>query len=315
MTEKKDKFILAPIRGVTNYIFRNVFRKYFFGFDFAVSPFIPTTKGKEVKFKLLKDVLPANNLMPIEPQIIGKDPEDIILTANSIYDLGYKTVNWNLGCPHKQVAKRKRGSGMLPHPEMIHEILSLVIPKLRGEFSIKLRLGRKDKNEIFSVLEVLKKFPIKHITIHPRTGEQMYQGSADVDFFEKCIPFINTDLIYNGDIFSKEDFYALKQRFPKINNWMIGRGVLFNPFLIDEISNNVAYTESLKKEKLEKFHSEIFEINESILFGENHLLGRMKEFWFYFSKNFIDGKKFLKRIQKAKSKNEYENIVTELFEL
>ena len=102
MTNNQKKIILylAPLRGLTEYIYRNAFSRHFDGFDAAVSPFIPTLTAARFKRSHLKDVLPENNhAMPIIPQIIGNNPGDFIPLAQRLFDLGYETVNWNLGCP------------------------------------------------------------------------------------------------------------------------------------------------------------------------------------------------------------------------
>jgi tRNA-dihydrouridine synthase B len=109
---------LAPLRGFTDYIYRNAFDGHFDGFDGALAPFIPTVTTDRLKPSHFKDVLPENNLtMPIVPQIISNQPDDFINLAVRLHDLGYPSVNWNLGCPFPMVAKKQRGSGLLPYPE------------------------------------------------------------------------------------------------------------------------------------------------------------------------------------------------------
>ena len=133
MTDTINNIILylAPLRGFTEYIYRNAFSRHFDGFDIAVAPFIPTMSDARLKRKNLKDVLPENNHdMPVIPQIIGNNAEDFILLASRLYDLGYETVNWNLGCPFPMVAKKQRGSGLLPHPDKIETFLEETIPAI-----------------------------------------------------------------------------------------------------------------------------------------------------------------------------------------
>ena len=98
---------LAPLRGFTDYIYRNTFTGHFDGFDGALAPFIPTVSADRFKPSHFKDVLPENNsTMPIVPQIISNQPDDFINLAVRLHDLGYPSVNWNLGCPFPMVAKK-----------------------------------------------------------------------------------------------------------------------------------------------------------------------------------------------------------------
>ena len=79
--------------------------------------------------------------MPVIPQILGKEPELFIQMAHFLQDLGYDELNWNLGCPVKSIANNKRGSGMLPHPDLLRSILDKIIPAIGSQLSVKIRLG------------------------------------------------------------------------------------------------------------------------------------------------------------------------------
>ncbi|MFH1156196.1 MAG: tRNA-dihydrouridine synthase, partial [Pseudomonadota bacterium] len=96
--------ILAPLQGFTDAVFRTVFARHFSGIDMAMAPFIPTMGQGRLNASRIRDILPENNRnIPVIPQILGNSPEDFIHLARVIADLGYGTVNWNLGCPHSKV--------------------------------------------------------------------------------------------------------------------------------------------------------------------------------------------------------------------
>jgi len=119
-----------------------------------------------LKDKHLKDVLPDNNqAMPVIPQILGNKAEDFILLAKRLFDLGYETVNWNLGCPFPMVAKKKRGSGLLPYPQKIEAFLEATIPAIPNRLSIKARLGRKKTDEILTLLQIFNRYPLDEVII------------------------------------------------------------------------------------------------------------------------------------------------------
>jgi len=144
------RLYMAPMKGFTDHLFRSAFADHFGGFDLAVAPFITSKQGPRIKSKYVKDVLPENNTrMPVVPQILSKTAADFIVLANYLYDLGYDTVNWNLGCPYPMVANKQRGSGMLPYTDRILAFLDRVIPEIRGSLSIKVRLGWEENADIF----------------------------------------------------------------------------------------------------------------------------------------------------------------------
>ena len=120
MNQAQPFLYLAPIRGLTDALFRDTFSRHFGGFDAAVAPFISPQKKSLYEDKMIRDVLPANNTtLPVVPQLLHTDPEDFLVLARRLADLGYTHINWNLGCPAPMVARKKRGSGLLPYPEEI----------------------------------------------------------------------------------------------------------------------------------------------------------------------------------------------------
>jgi tRNA-dihydrouridine synthase len=307
------KLYLAPLRGFTDYIYRNAFSRHFDGFDLAVTPFIPTLKTVRAKPSHLKDVLPENNLaMPVVPQIIGNNHENFIALAGQLCELGYDTVNWNLGCPFPMVAKKQRGSGLLPHPDRIDHFLEKTVPAIPNRLSVKIRLGRKTPDEVFKLLPVFNRYPLKEIIIHPRTGEQMYGGEPDLETFQQCLEATDHRIVYNGDIIDLETFKRMAGKFKTIKHWMIGRGAIINPFLPaiikaskDEFTHRV--------ERFRRFYEDLFEDYQKAFSGPGHLLERMKGFWFYFSQAFADGRRIRKKVHRTPKLDRYLEIVDQFF--
>ena len=92
---------LAPLRGVTDAVFRDAYARNFIGIDHAVAPFLTTSKGPRIKPSQLRELLPENNLrMTVTPQILSKSADHFLVLAEALFQLGYRTVNWNLGCPY-----------------------------------------------------------------------------------------------------------------------------------------------------------------------------------------------------------------------
>jgi tRNA-dihydrouridine synthase B len=304
---------LAPIRGITDCIFRTKFAGHFHGFESAVSPFISTVKGKAIKPSHIKDVLPENNrTMPIVPQIIGNNPEDFVILAKTLFDLGYQEVNWNIGCPFPQVTKKKRGAGLLPHPEKIGSFLDHVLARMPNKLSVKTRLGLVSKDEMQGWLPVLNAFPISEIIMHPRTGKQLYKGEADLEGFEAFAQGSINPVVYNGDIVSKDSFAALRQRFPKINQWMIGRGAIANP-LLAEILQGKAPDASAMYPRIKAFHDDLLEAYSAVYKDCGAKVDKMKGIWFYLSRSFTDSKVLLRRIQKTKRWEHYKALIEDIF--
>ena len=306
------KLYLAPIKGITDYIYRDAFAHHLGGFDVAVTPFISSVMGRKIKASLVRDILPANNRnCSIIPQILSKDPDDFLYLAEEIFSLGYTEINWNIGCPSPMVANKRRGSGLLPFPELIDKILNKLCGKFPGMISVKTRLGRYDSFEIEALMPILNRYPLRKLIIHPRLGVQMYKGEVDLKGFAKCAKVCTHKLIYNGDITSRDSFLKIQKQFPSVEEWMIGRGVLMNPYLAMILRGEKV---SFSREVLVEFHDELFRRYGEILAGPSHQLGRMKAIWFYLAGIFTNEHQCRKLIFKTKNIDHYCDAVKNNFE-
>lgn len=278
-----------------------------------LAPFISITAGRKVSRSHCADILPENNRLPcaLVPQLIGKNPEGFIRLADYLYESGYATVNWNLGCPDRNVVRKMHGSGMLPHADAIRRFLDKVIPSIRGSLSIKTRTGLADPDELVSLMPMLNTYPIKELIIHPRTGKQKYSGAASLSHFKTCLAASTIPVVYNGDICSRNDFLELIKEIPALTDVMISRGLVINPFLAQEIKTNRTgiYSYAVMRE----FHDEIYDSYGKMSPAGKPALNKMKELWFFFSRMMPDGQPFLQKIRRATTNREYEKLVDELF--
>jgi tRNA-dihydrouridine synthase B len=201
---------------------------------------------------------------------------------------------------------------LLPNPKAVGAFLDQALPAMSGRLSIKMRLGRNHAREIETLLPLMDGYPIDSITIHPRTGIQMYAGRPDLEAFEKCLSLTKHQVIYNGDIVSKAGLERLQERFPDVKTWMIGRGVISDPFLPAIIKGQTIDGE-VRIRQFYAFHEALFARYQSSLFGPRHLLDKMKGLWTYFSGGFNDGQNLCKRIHKTQKLAQYCETVSQFF--
>lgn len=311
--DKNNIIHFGPLQGFTNHIYRKLHLKYFGGVDRYYSPYLRFEKNKDPKKSSIKDLLPENNEgVPFVPQILGNDLELFLKYAKQIEDWGYKEMNWNLGCPYPMVTKRGFGSALVSKPDEVKEILEFVLPKINIKLSVKTRLGLVDENEIYDFIEMLNNFDISELTVHTRIAKQLYKGNASVESFVPLLSESNHKLIYNGDINNLQDFNKAKEII-KVENqeFMIGRGLLKNPFLASEIKGNILDS-SIKNKALKNFHDELYSHYAEYL-QLSHLLPTMKSQWEYLSHSFNNQRKVFKKIKKVKSINSYNEAVSDAF--
>ena len=307
------KIILAPLHGYTEALFREVLAACFGGFDEAVAPFVALSPAERFNPIRLRDVKPSRNTrMPLVPQILGNDPVAFIQVAEALHEMGYTRLNWNLGCPKRAIAAKLRGSGLLPHPGIIETILEKVIPAIPQRVSVKLRLGRNHPDEIFPVIEVLNRFPLESVIVHPRIGLEMYAENADVEMFAKVLPLFRHPVIYNGDIFSVDDYLQLKLRFPSVAGWMIGRGALANPFLAEQIKGQHLPDSLGQRNRFIGFINQLQQHYANESRTKNFVLNRMKDNWGFFAFRFRNIEEIYRKLIRLQTLDEFQAMQTSI---
>lgn len=274
--------ILAPMQGLTEVMFRRVYEACFPGaLDVAVSPFLSLTHGNLADaWDKIDDVLPEANRdsIPVIPQILGKEPREFIDLGNRLFDLGYTEINWNIGCPMRRVTAKHRGSGILPYPDEVRSILDQVVPHLHASLSVKMRLGLRSPDEIFALIPILNSYPLANVTIHPRTGRQQYGGQVDLDTFEEALRNICHPVIYNGDICTVADYRRMHARFPQVADFMIGRGILYNPLLPLQIKSETS-TQLPPSSTIQQFIFSLISAIEVLPVPPVSKMRKTKEYW------------------------------------
>ncbi|WP_367753696.1 tRNA dihydrouridine synthase [Flavobacterium sp. WC2430] len=303
----------SPLQGFTDFRFRNAQNKIFGGIDTYYAPYIRLNGKLVIKSSYQRDLLPENNSeLEVIPQIITNDADEFLFVSKYVQELGYKELNWNLGCPYPMVTKCGMGSGLISNTEKIEQILHKVQNESDIIVSMKMRLGYDTTEEILDVLPILEKYAVKNVAIHARLGKQLYKGGVHLEAFQTCVDQSKVKLYYNGDITSVTKFHEMQERFPSIDHWMIGRGLIADPFLPSMIKNNTTEYPKNKMELFSEFHETLYQGYSESLSGSTHILLKMHHLWEYFSVIFSNPHKVHKKIKKAKSIRNYEAAVMEV---
>ena len=249
--ELKNKVIIAPLAGYTNYSYRKIMRE--FGASLCYTEMI-SAKGINFKNKRtleMTKVKEDDHL--VNMQLFGGTKEDLVKAA--IYIDKYSDcdiIDLNMGCPVKKVLKAKSGSYLLKDPDNIYEIVKAVVESVSKPVTVKIRLGQT-KNTI-NVLEVAKKIEkagASAICIHGRTQSDLYKGKANYDYIKLVKEQVKIPVIANGDIKSIEDAeYVLD--YTKCDAIMIGRSSIGNPWLIQNIVNHFEGKELFEPTDIER---------------------------------------------------------------
>lgn len=304
------KYYFAPLEGVTGYIYRNAYDNFFGQIDKYFSPFVSPTSNEGFTTRELNDILPAHNEgLPIVPQILTNNAQYFIRTVNDLKDFGYDEINLNLGCPSGTVVAKHKGSGFLSEREELDRFLDEVFSKSNVKISIKTRIGKDSPEEFYELIKIFNKYPLEELIVHPRIQKDFYKNKPNREIFKYALSSSKNPICYNGDIFNVKQYKELITESPNLNCIMIGRGLIANPGLIGEIENN----KIADKTSLKAFHNAVYTGYKGILSGDKNVLFKMKEFWFYMIHMFSESDKYAKKIRKANRANEYEVIVSTMF--
>lgn len=303
-------FYLAPMEGITGYLYRNTYHQHYQPMKRYFSPFLVPNQNKTLSSRELNDILPEHNQgLNLVPQVLTNHAEGLIWTADKIRQLGYPELNINLGCPSKTVVTKGKGSGFLAKPEELDRFFDLVFAKVKIEISVKTRIGKESPEEFSGLLKIYNQYPIKELIIHPRIQTDYYKNKPNLEVFEVAQKESENPVCYNGDIFSPEDYEAFITRFPNVKAIMLGRGVIGNPALPGILSGQTEFDWP----RLREFHDRICSGYQEVLSGDRNVLFKMKELWFYMSHCFTDSQKYWKKIKKAQKLPDYQAAVAELF--
>lgn len=273
-----------------------------------MAPFIQSVRAGSKVATHFKDLLPGyDHALPLVPQILGNDASGFVDTAVVLADLGYREVNWNLGCPYPMVTGKGRGSGLLPQPERVDAFLDQVCARSPIPVSVKLRLGFKDSKEILTLMPLLNRHPLVRVVIHPRLASQMYQGTVDLDGFELASARSTHPVMYNGDIRDIRVYETLSARFPGVQQWMLGRGAIADPFLPARMQGKAE--PSNPAGIILAFHNDLLDGYQEILSGQRYVMDKMKEVWTFLGPWFSPDPRWVKSIARSRTLDDYRNAV------
>ena len=303
------KLYFAPMEGITDYIFRNAHSRFYGGVDSYYSPFVSANHTYSMQSKEKLDIEPENNInINLVPQILTNDADQCIWAVNEMRDRGYGEININIGCPSGTVTSKYKGAGLLRDLDRLDDFLDKVFSDENSkDISVKTRLGYEDKEDALKLIDIYNKYPLSKLIIHARVRADFYKGDADLDVFERMYEKCKCKVVYNGDICSKEKYEEIADRFKNLEGIMIGRGLIAKPFLAEEIKD--LKDDSDEKKRFKAFHDVLLKEITERLGTEKYILGRMKEYWYYWQGSYCKDEKSIKNIKKASCVNEYKAAV------
>lgn len=283
----------GPMEGITTAAWRNAHRKIFGGADRYFAPFFTADQNHRLKPKDIREL--SADEKDLVPQVLTDKADLFIWACGQLSDMGFDEVNLNTGCPAPTAVTRNRGSGLLTDLEYLDAMLNEIFTSVKDiKVSVKTRTGFENSENWPQILSVFNRYPLSCLIIHGRSRNQFYDGEADRELFRYALSETDIPLVYNGDIFSKED-----EAFTEGWNIMAARGLASDPALFRDTSATSA--------ELTAFHDNILESYLEYM-SPADAVRHMKALLIY-----MTGEDLPKKIKKAKTPAEYAEHVHRLF--
>ncbi|NOY38000.1 MAG: tRNA dihydrouridine synthase DusB [Chlorobi bacterium] len=247
--------LLAPMEDVTDPSFRYMCKK--FGADMVYTEFISSDGLIRDGAKSVKKLNIYEHERPVGIQIYGHDKEAMLEAAKIAERANPDLIDINYGCPVRKIVRRGAGAGMLKNIPYMIELTRAIVEVVTLPVTVKTRLGWDEQNkDIVRMAELLQDTGIKAITIHGRTGTQMYKEVSDWTLIAevKKNPVMHIPVIGNGDIDSPLKAKEMLEKFP-VDGIMIGRAAIGKPWLFGQVKHFLETGELLSEPSVtEKVH-------------------------------------------------------------
>ena len=231
--EFENPFVLAPMAGITDSTFRQLCREM--GCSLSYSEMVSAKAlyyGDKNTERLLKTV-PEE--LPVAYQIFGSEPEIMAFAADKLKDRPNCLLDINMGCPVPKVVRNGEGSALMKTPGQIYDIVRAVSRAAGKPVTVKMRLGwNSDSINVIKCAGQAEAAGAAAVTIHGRTREQYYSGTADWKLIREVKKQLRIPVIGNGDIFTAEDGLRMLEE-TGCDLVMVGRGALGNPWIFREL--------------------------------------------------------------------------------
>lgn len=298
------KIFLAPMEGVVDAVTRELLSKTG-AIDFCTTEFLRINSQlypKKVYYKNNPELLTGAKTKSgtqVIFQILGSDLSAMAENAAHIVEAGATAIDINFGCPAKTVNKHDGGATLLKNPERLFQVTRSVKNSLPSHIplSTKVRLGYDHKDYVTEIALACEAGGSNRLTVHARTKIEGYLPPAHWEHIATMKDAIKIPVVANGEIWNVDDFIKCRE-ITGCNEFMLGRGLIANPFLAREIKHFVATSEKVKTrwEDLTEYISE-FTTKTLKYRGERYAITRLKQMTKQMTKTFPEAITYFEKIR------------------
>jgi tRNA-dihydrouridine synthase len=225
----------------------------------------------------LREIAASEENVPLVVQLVGHGRDALVSASIEAQRAGAVHLNLNMGCPYGRMTSGLTGGGMLKSPSVIAEVIKPLRDSVRGSFSIKIRAGYEDPEQILSLLPLFESTGVDFLILHPRTVVQEYKGAADHAVTSRVVRETRLPVIANGDIRSAADGQRVL-RDTGAAGLMLGRGAIADPLLFERLRGRANPKPSKSERETEICHylKEVSTRYRGLFCGDMQVLGKLK---------------------------------------
>lgn len=231
----KDKILMAPMAGISDRAFREICIEQ--GADFVFTEMV-SAKALCYGDRKTNDLLTMGEIEnPYGIQIFGSEAPVIEEAVRKLNDRDHHVLDLNLGCPAPKVVKNGDGSALMKTPQRAKAVIEAAVKASSKPVTVKIRKGWDEEHiNYLEIAQIAEEAGAKMLTIHGRTREEFYSGTADWEAIKKVKSALAIPVVGNGDIFTGADAKRMMEE-TGVDALMVGRGVRGNPFIFGEIKS------------------------------------------------------------------------------
>lgn len=311
------QIVLAPMEGVVDAPMRRL-QAAIGGPDAMVTEFVRVTEHllpPKVFYRLVPELQSENcgyGDVPLTVQLLGSNPETLGQNAVRAIELGAPAIDLNFGCPAKTVNKSMGGAIMLRNPNSVFEAVKGVRSAVDPRYSVsgKMRLGYEDKSLALENAKAIEEGGAAYLTVHARTKVEGYKPPAHWEWIARIRESVSIPVVANGEIWTPEDYHKCRE-VSGCERIMIGRGLVANPFLVEQIRNPDANLDTdYNWQRLQPYLLGFFEDVKSSI-EERHVHGRIKQWLTMLGWHFPQAKELFQKVRTEREADGVERVLRE----